>query len=72
MSSLAMIHIAKKQLSIDEDDFRGMCRRVTGKDSTRAMSEKERTGLSLLDIGRIFGGRDHTTIMHSLRKTKGN
>ncbi len=42
MNSLAMIHIAKKQLSIDEDDFRGMCRRVTGKDSTRAMSEKER------------------------------
>lgn len=34
-----------------------------------------RPDLSLPQLGRIFGGRDHTTILHSLRKTasdKGN
>lgn len=29
-----------------------------------------RPDISLPQLGRIFGGRDHTTIIHSLRKTK--
>lgn len=29
---------------------------------------KRRPWLSLPDVGRIFGGRDHTTILHGLRK----
>ncbi len=28
------------------------------------------TGLSYQEIGKIFGGRDHTTIMHSVKKVK--
>lgn len=29
---------------------------------------KEMTGRSLPDIGRRFGGRDHTTVLHAVRK----
>ena len=42
MSSLAAIHVAKKQLGLDEDTYRAVLVNVTGKDSTRAMSEAER------------------------------
>lgn len=42
MSTLAAIHVAKKQLGLDEDTYRAVLVRVTGKDSTRAMSEAER------------------------------
>lgn len=44
-NSLAAIHIAKKQLGLDNDDFRAMCERVTGKRSTREMSEPQRIKL---------------------------
>lgn len=42
MSSIAAIHVAKKQLGLDDDTYRAVLVRVTGKDSTRAMSEAER------------------------------
>ncbi len=42
MSTLAAIHVAKKQLGLDDDTYRAVLVRVTGKDSTRAMSEAER------------------------------
>ena len=45
MNSLAAIHVAKKQLGLDDDDFRSVCIRVTGKRSTRAMSEPHGTML---------------------------
>lgn len=45
MSSLAAIHIAKKQLSLEDDDFRDVCERVTGKRSTKDMSEPLRIKL---------------------------
>ena len=42
MSALSAIHVAKKQLGLDEDTYRAVLVRVTGKDSTRAMDENER------------------------------
>lgn len=42
MSSLAAIHVAKKQLGLDEDTYRAVLTRVTGKSSAAAMDEAER------------------------------
>lgn len=45
MSTLAAIYVAKKQLGLEEDDFRDVCERVTGKRSTREMNEPQRMRL---------------------------
>ncbi|RJG46462.1 regulatory protein GemA [Mesorhizobium sp. DCY119] len=42
MNALAVIQIARKQLGLDEDTYRAVLVRVTGKGSTRDMSEAER------------------------------
>lgn len=47
MKTLAIIHIAKKEFGLDEDAFRDVLERVTGKRSLRVMSEAER--LSVVD-----------------------
>lgn len=45
MNALAAIHVARKQLGLDEDTYRAVLVRVTGKESTRAMSERERVAV---------------------------
>jgi len=45
MSTLAAIHVGKKQLGLDEDTYRAMLARVTGKSSARDMSEGERAAV---------------------------
>ena len=47
MNTLAIIHIAKKELGLDEDTFRAALTNVTGKRSTRDMNERER--LAVID-----------------------
>lgn len=42
MSQLAAIHIAKKQLGLDEETYRDVLNRVTGKTSSKHMSSAER------------------------------
>lgn len=42
MNSLATIHIAKKQLGLDDDTYQALLLRVTGKKSAKDMSEHER------------------------------
>lgn len=42
MSALAAIHVAKKQLGLDDETYRAVLVRVTGKDSAGKMSEAER------------------------------
>jgi phage gp16-like protein len=41
-SSLAAIHVAKKQLGLDDDTYRAKLSNITGKTSTKDMSEDER------------------------------
>lgn len=42
MNTNAIINIAKAQLALEEDDYRAMLVRVTGRDSLRAMSERQK------------------------------
>lgn len=42
MNALAAIHVAKKQLGLDDETYRAVLLRVTGKASSAAMSEAER------------------------------
>lgn len=41
-SSIAAIHVAKKQLGLDEDTYRAKLTNITGKSSVKAMTEQER------------------------------
>ncbi len=42
MNTFALINIAKKDLGMEDDDYRAFLKNVTGKDSLRAMSEGDR------------------------------
>ncbi|PDT05726.1 GemA protein [Rhizobium chutanense] len=41
-TSIAAIHVAKKQLGLDEDTYRAKLARITGKSSAKEMTEAER------------------------------
>ncbi len=47
MSLIAKMHVAKKQLGLDEDTYRDTLERVTGKRSAKDMNDKERTAVIL-------------------------
>ncbi len=51
-SALAAIHVAKKQLGMQEDDYRAVLARVTGKRSSKDMDEAER-GRVLAEFKRL-------------------
>lgn len=42
MNSFAVVNIARKDLDMEDDDYRALLTRVTGKSSLREMSERER------------------------------
>jgi len=42
MNQTAAIHVAKKQLGLDEENYRAVLARITGKASTKAMNDAER------------------------------
>jgi phage gp16-like protein len=45
VSAIAAIHVARKQLGLDEDTYRALAERVTGKSSSKDMTEAEREQL---------------------------
>jgi phage gp16-like protein len=49
---LAIIHLAKKQLALDDDTYRALLLRVAGKPSSRDMSVTER-GLVIAEFARL-------------------
>lgn len=59
MKSTAAIHVAKKQLGLDDDTYRAICIRVTGQNSSAAMTENQR--LKLIDEFRRQGFKPVST-----------
>jgi len=45
MNNLKVIHVARKELGLDEDTYRALLQRVTGTASLRAMSEAQRAAV---------------------------
>ncbi len=45
MNNLKVIHVARKELGLDEDTYRALLLRVTGVSSLRAMSEAQRAAV---------------------------
>ncbi|WP_306148927.1 MULTISPECIES: regulatory protein GemA [unclassified Roseibium] len=54
MSALARIHIAKKQLGFDDVTYRALLERITGKTSSKDMSDGERRQV-LQELNRLSG-----------------
>ena len=50
------------------DSCRGRARQVARPRQVAMYLAKTLTSRSLPDIGRRFGGRDHTTVIHAVRK----
>ena len=68
----AIIDYICKFYNIDEQIIRGQQRQrdaVNGRQIAMYLIRRM-TNLSLVDIGKEFGGRDHTTVLHSLEKVE--
>lgn len=53
-NAFATIHIAKKQLGMEDDDYRALLRQLTGKDSLRAMTPAEHKAVIRAMVARGF------------------
>ena len=80
MNSTAIINIAKSQLGLDEDDYRALLIRVTGVNSLRAMSERQkicvieelkRKGFRIKTKGRMLPAstKPYIRLIHALWKS---
>ncbi len=57
-------------LSVDELVSKSRSRPLTHARHIAMYLMRENTGLSLVKIGEIFGGRDHTTVLHGIKKVE--
>lgn len=55
MNTLKIIHVARRELGLDDATYRALLQRVTGKDSLRAMTEQQK--LAVLDELKAKGFR---------------
>ncbi len=72
-SPAAIIAFVSKYFSVDEDIIRGQ-QRVRDAVNARQIAMyliRSMTNLSLDDIGREFGNRDHSTVLHSIDRVEG-
>lgn len=53
-------------LTFDDLVGRGRTKNVSVARQIAMYLSRENTGMSLVDIGEVFGGRDHTTVMHAV------
>ncbi|BAQ30081.1 chromosomal replication initiator protein DnaA [Bifidobacterium scardovii] len=55
-------------LTFDDLVGRGRTKNVSIARQIAMYLSRENTGMSLVDIGEVFGGRDHTTVMHAVEQ----
>lgn len=71
-ATLAIIDRIAAKYGLTRRDLLGpnlsRCRMTIVRQAAYAAVREERPHLSLPVIGRIFGGRDHTTVMHGIRQ----
>lgn len=72
LSPRRIITVTARQHGLRHDDLVGQSRhrRVAHARSMAIYLVRRLTGKSLVEIGACFGGRDHTTILHSVRVVK--
>ena len=58
------------QVEIDSMKSQGRARNITFPRQIAMYLARELTNLSLPDIGRNFGGRDHSTVLHACKKVE--
>ena len=71
-SAEIIVHHICKYYNIDEDTIRGKSQNheVANARQIAMYLIRRMTKMTLSDIGREFGGKDHTTVLHSLRKVE--
>ena len=73
LSSREVIMLCCAEEGLTYSDIIGPCRRrhlARPRQRFMWLMRKAKPGMSLPEIGRRFGGRDHTTVIHALRKTE--
>ncbi len=73
ISSELIIDCVARYFNITVEDIRGTKRtaNIAGARQVAMYICREMTPMSLEDIGREFGGKDHTTVLHSTKKVEG-
>ena len=69
MSALAAVHIKRRQLCIEDEDWRDLVERVTGQRSTRSLKPPQLHSL-LAELDRLAGGRE-TASTHRRKHLQG-
>ena len=68
-----IIDMVSRYYNISVDDIKGK-RRTSNIAQARQVAmfiTRDMTNLSLEDVGKEFGGKDHTTVLHSIKKVEG-
>ena len=67
-----IINTAARHFSLSPEDIVGKSRdkNITLARQVTTLLCRELLGLSLVQVGRIFGGRDHSSILYSIKKIK--
>ena len=67
-----IISTAARQFSLSPEDIVGKSRdkNITLARQVTTLLCRERLGISLVQVGRIFGGRDNSSILYSIKKIK--
>ena len=69
-AALAKIHIAKKELGMDDDAYRAMLKRVTGKSSSAGMSPRQKSAV-LAEFKRLGWNPINSAIRRASEKRAG-